>query len=73
MQLVWIMVGLLNNQRFKARRIFELIEPVIQIFQTDSIADKPLTLQDTVQLYKMLGQFNEIIADSIEVLNGYYH
>lgn len=63
-------VGLINNQRFKAGHV-RLVKPVIQIFQTDSIADKPLTLQDTVQLYKkILGQFNEIRADSIEVLDG---
>lgn len=63
-------VGLINNQRFKAGHV-RVVKPVIQIFQTDSITGKPLTLQDTVQLYKkILGQFNEIRADSIEVLDG---
>ncbi|MFT3825403.1 MAG: hypothetical protein QM731_15905 [Chitinophagaceae bacterium] len=63
-------VGLVKNRRFKAGHL-KIAKPVIQIFQTDTLTDKELTLNDTVQLYrKILGQFDEIRADSIEIADG---
>ncbi|CAN5479766.1 hypothetical protein BH11BAC3_BH11BAC3_00410 [soil metagenome] len=62
--------GLLQKQNVAANKIL-LIKPVIQIINTGTEQPKPFTKNDTLELYKkILGKFNSIQADTIQVING---
>ncbi len=62
--------GLLQKQNVAANKIL-LIKPVIQIINTGTDHPKPLTKNDTLELYKkILGKFNSIQADTIMVTEG---
>ncbi|MEO5892183.1 MAG: hypothetical protein ABIQ31_18190 [Ferruginibacter sp.] len=62
--------GLLQKQNVAAKKII-LLKPVIQIINTGADNPKPLTRNDTLELYqKILGKFESIKADSIQVTNG---
>ena len=62
--------GLLSNQTVSARLIY-LKEPVLTIISTGQGKLNKLSTADTLALYKkMLGNFNSIRADTIEVIGG---
>jgi hypothetical protein len=62
--------GLLQQQNVAAKKIL-LIKPVVQIINTGMDKPRQLTMNDTLELYKkILGKFNSIKADTIQVVNG---
>ncbi|MES2893484.1 MAG: hypothetical protein V4725_15775 [Bacteroidota bacterium] len=62
--------GLLKQQNVAAKKIL-LSKPVISIINTGEETAKPYTRGDTLELYqKILGKFNSIKADTIQVSNG---
>ena len=64
------MAGLLQQQNVAAKKI-ELIKPVIQIINTGADKPKPFSMSDTLELYrKILGKFNSIKADVIQITGG---
>lgn len=64
------MSGLLQNTNVAAGKIV-LNKPRIQIINTGSDKPRPFTANDTMELYKkLLGKFDSIKADTIQVANG---
>lgn len=64
------MGSLVQGSNISAKKIL-LNHPVIQIIQTGSSYSAPLDAEDSLALYqRILGNFQEIRADSIEVQNG---
>ncbi len=62
--------GLIQNTNVAAGKIL-LYKPRIQVINTGADKPKPFTAQDTMELYqKILGKFNSIKADTIQVANG---
>ena len=64
------MAGLIKSENVAAKKIL-LVRPVVQIINTGADRPRKFTLDDTLQLYqKILGKFNRIEADTIQITNG---
>lgn len=62
--------GLLAKRNVAATSIV-LLRPVIQIINTGADHPKPYTINDSLELYKkILGKFESIKADTIQIVNG---
>lgn len=69
-QQVLIYQVLLKGQNVTAKSI-TIIKPVIKIINRGADKPKPFTYKDTLDLYKkILGGFNSISTDTIQVING---